>query len=70
MANYAQIKKIVDAEKRELDQQLKEEGDSVEGSFVQEAMQLLMVNNTILCIISSLSLNSAKMSFTPYRIIM
>ena len=44
VANYTQIKKIVDAEKRELDQQLKEEGDSLEGSFVQAAMQLLMVN--------------------------
>ena len=51
VANYTQIKKIVDAEKRELDQQLKEEGDSLEGSFVQAAMQLLMVNNTVLCII-------------------
>lgn len=45
MANCDQVKKIVDDEKKELEQQLKEEGDSLEGSFVQSALNLLLVRS-------------------------
>ena len=47
MANYDQVNKIVDGEKRELEQQLREEGDTLEGSFIQAAMQSLIVRNVL-----------------------
>ena len=41
------MNKIVDGEKRELEQQLREEGDTLEGSFIQAAMQSLIVRNVL-----------------------
>ncbi len=54
LANCDQVKEILAAEKRELQQQLSEEGDSLEGSFVQAALQLLKVRAVLFRLIPQL----------------